>query len=215
MRLVDSGGLAALGITLERGTGFDARDATGPPRVLVSAALARALWPDREAVGRTLALEIYGGTTATVAGVFRDVRLFDARTAPRPLACLPAARYPDGVRDLVVRVDGDADAIVTSLRTTVASMDPSLPLYAVTDLAALVDRSNARDRLTMILLTALAAAALLLGAVGVFGVFSSDVAARRKETGIRLALGARESGIVLLLLGRAARLVVAGFPPAC
>lgn len=210
VRLADGGALAALGIAVERGTAFDARDAAGPQRVLVSAALARAVWPDRDPVGRTLALEIYGGTTATVAGVFRDVRLFDARTAPRPLAVLPAARYPDAVRDLVVRVHGDADSIVPSLRTTVASMDPSLPLYAVSDLTTMVDRSNARDRLTMILLTALAGAALLLGAVGVFGVFSSDVAARRKETGIRLALGARESGIVLLLLGRAARLVIAG-----
>jgi putative ABC transport system permease protein len=210
VRLLDGGTLQALGISLDRGATFDARDTTGPPRVLVSATLARTLWPDREAVGRTLAIEIYGRLTATVAGVFRDVHLFDARTPPRPLVYLPAARFPDGVRDLVVRVDGDPDAIVTSLRTTVASMDPSLPLYAVTQLTTLVNTSNARDRLTMWLLAGFATVALLLAGVGVFGVFAGDIATRRKEIGIRLALGARQSGIVLLLLGRAGRHVVLG-----
>jgi predicted lysophospholipase L1 biosynthesis ABC-type transport system permease subunit len=178
--------------------------------VLVSATLARTLWPGRDAVGRTLALEIYNRTTATVAGVFRDVHLFDARTAPRPLVYLPVARFPDTVRDLVVRVSGDPDAIIASLRTTVAALDPSLPLYAVSDLTALVSRSNARDRLTMMLVAGFAAVALLVAGVGVFGVFAGDTAARRKEIGIRLALGARQSGIIFLLLGRSVRRVIVG-----
>jgi putative ABC transport system permease protein len=210
VRLVDDGAFRALGIVLERGSGFDARDATGPARVLISATLARALWPDGDAIGRALALEIYGGTTATVAGVFRDVHLFDARTPPRPLAYLPAARYPDNVRDLVVRVDGDPEAIVPSLRAAVASMDPSLPLYSVSPLTTLVNRSTARDRLTMVLLGGFGAVALLLAAVGVFGVFASDVASRRKELGIRLALGASEPGLVLLLLRNTLRRVTLG-----
>jgi putative ABC transport system permease protein len=210
VRLVDGGTLEALGISLERGTTFDARDTTGPVRVLVSATLARALWPGRDAVGRTMALEIYGKTTATVAGVFRDVHLFDARTAPRPLAYLPAVRFPDAVRDLVVRVNGDPDAIVASVRTTVASMDTSLPLYAVSELTTLVNRSNARDRLTMVLLAGFGVVALLLAGAGVFGVFAGDTAARRKEIGIRLALGARQSEIVFLLLGRSIRRVIVG-----
>lgn len=210
IRLVEGGTLEALGVPLERGTTFDARDVAGPPRVLVSATLARSIWPGQDAVGRTLRLEIYGGLTATVAGVVRDVHLFDARTPPRPLAYLPAARFPDGMRDLVVRVEGAPDAVVPSLRAAVAAIDPSLPLYAVTELSTLVDRSNARDRLTMLLLGGFGAVALLLAAVGVFGAFAGDVAARRKEIGIRLALGARPSGIVLLLLGRSARQVAIG-----
>ena len=210
VRLVDAGTLDALGVSLERGTPFDARDSTGPSRVLISATLARTVWPGADPVGRTLALEIYGHTIATVAGVFRDVHLFDARTAPRPLAYLPAGRYPDSVRDLVVRVDGDPARIVPSVRVAVAAMDPSLPLYAVTELATLVKRSTARDRLTMWLLAAFATIALVLAGVGVFGVFAADIASRRREIGIRLALGARQSAIVWLLLDRSARTVIVG-----
>ncbi len=210
VRLAGDSALDALGVSLERGTDFGAGDNTGPARALISATLAHTLWPGRDPLGRTLAVAMYGGLTVTVAGVVHDVRLFDARTPPRPLVYLPAGRFPDSVRDLAVRVDGDPAAIVASLRATVASMDPSLPLYAVTELSTLVDRSNARDRLTMWLLGGFAVVALLLACVGVFGVLAGDIAARRKEIGVRLALGARESAIVLLLLGRSARRVIAG-----
>ncbi len=140
VRLVGGGALEALGVPLERGSTFGAGDAVGPARVLVSATLARTLWPGRDPVGRTLAIAMYDGVTATVAGVVQDVHLFDARTPPRPLVYLPADRFPDGVRDLAVRVTGDPAAIVPSLRGVLASMDPSLPLYAVTELTTLVNR---------------------------------------------------------------------------
>ncbi len=210
VRLLGGGALEALGVPLERGTTFGAGDVAGPARALVSATLARALWPDRDPVGRTLAIAMYGGLTARVAGVVHDVRLFDARTPPRALVYLPAGRFPDGVSDLAVRVAGNPAAIVPSLRAALAAMDPSLPLYAVAEVTTLVNRAKARDRLTMWLLAGFAIVALLLAGVGVFGVFAGEVAARRKEIGIRLALGARESGIVLLLLGRSARHVGAG-----
>jgi putative ABC transport system permease protein len=104
------------------------------------------------------------------------------------------------VSDVVVRVDGDPAAFASLLRAAIASIDPAVPLYAVTTLSALVDTSLARDRLTMLLLVAFATIALLLAGVGVFGVFAGHVAARRKEIGIRLALGAGAIALVIMLL---------------
>jgi predicted permease len=211
VRSADPGLFPALGIPVQNGALFDARDSAGrSPSALISANLARALWPDRDAVGRELAIEMYGGLVATVAGVVGDIHLIDARTPPRPVVYLSAARFPSNVQDLVVRVDGPPDAIVPSLRAAVGSIDRSVPLYAVTTLPRLVDRSLAGDRLTTLLLSAFAAVALLLAGVGVFGIFAGDVARRRKEIGIRLALGARESGVVSMVLAAALRRAVLG-----
>ena len=203
VRYADAQALPALGIRLVGGAWFDARDVDGPPRVIISETLARTVWPDSDPVGQHLAMELFGGIRPTVAGVVRDVHLMDARTPPRPAAYLSVSHFTDGVRDLVVRVDGDPAGVVPSLRATVAALDSSLPLYNVATLPAMVEASLAEDRLTMFLLVGFASIALLLAAVGVFGVFAGDVTRRRKEIGIRLALGARESSIVWMLLRQA------------
>ena len=107
---------------------FDGKDtAAAPPRVVIADSLARTLWPNGDAVGRPLAMQLYNGITPTVAGVVRDVHLLDARTPPRPVAYLSASRFPSTVRDLVVRVENGSEAFVPSLRAAVASIDPSLP----------------------------------------------------------------------------------------
>jgi putative ABC transport system permease protein len=200
VRYADQGVFAAFGIPVAANVAVEPRDDSEAPRVLVSRTLARAIWGNRDPVGQTLAMELFGGVRARVAGVVRDMHLVDPRTPPRPAAFLPASRFPDGVSDVVVRVDGDPAAFASSLRAAAASIDPSVPLYAVTTLPALVDTSLARDRLTMLLLVAFATIALLLAGVGVFGVFAGHVTARRKEIGIRLALGAGAIGLVIMLL---------------
>jgi predicted permease len=210
IRHADPGAFAALGIRLTRGSTFDASDTDGQAGVVISETLARAVWPDRDPIGRTLGLSLHDGLRATVIGVVDDVHLTDARTPPRPVAYLSAARFPDRVRDLVVRVEGDPTAIAPTLRAEVASMDASLPLYSVTTMGTLVDRSFARDRLTAFLLAAFATVALLLASVGVFGVVAGDVANRRKEIGIRLALGSRPSAVLALLLRRASVRIFVG-----
>ncbi|HKG95310.1 MAG TPA: ABC transporter permease [Gemmatimonadaceae bacterium] len=213
VRYVDAGFFDALRIPLLAGSVFDARERPGgPPRVVISQSTARALWPNESPVGRRLAVVgMFGGIAPEVIGVVGDVHLADARTPPRPAAFLADARFPDGTRDLVVRVDGGAaESIVPSLRSAVAGIDPGVPLHQVTTMDALADASLARDRFTTLLLGAFAAAALLLAAVGIYGVFAGDVARRRTEIGIRLALGARRSGVVLLVLRRALTLAAVG-----
>jgi putative ABC transport system permease protein len=203
-RFVDRAALEALRVPVTSGAVPDERDAvSAPPRIVVSASLARALWPGRNAIGRRLATTMYNNLTAEVAAVVGDMHLMDARTPPRPAAYLSATRFPSTQRDLVVRADLAPEALVAALRTAVASLDPSIPLYLVTTMPGLVDASLAADRFTAFLLAAFAAVALAMASVGVFGVFSSEVTRRRKEIGIRMALGASGSGVVALLLGQA------------
>jgi putative ABC transport system permease protein len=210
VRYADAHAFAALGIPFQHGASFDDRNRSGPIRVVISETLARAVWPDRDPIGRTLFLQLYGGVTATVSGVVRDVRLMDARTAPSPVAYLPASRFPDSTRDLIVRVAGDPAAVLPSLRAAAASLDSSIPLFRIEMLSAKVGASLARDRLTMLLLAGFAVAALLLAGVGVFGVCAGDVALRGKEVGIRVALGARRSDVIRRLLLHASRRLAIG-----
>ena len=138
-----------------------------------------------------------------VIGVVRDVHLMDPRTPVRPIAYLSDARFPSDTRDVVVRVNGDPGSIVPSMRSVLAALEPDVPLYQITTMPDLVDRTIASDRFTTFLLSVFAGVALLLGGVGVFGVISSDVARRRKEIGIRMALGARASTVIVMMVKQA------------
>jgi putative ABC transport system permease protein len=195
--------LQVLDIPLIDGRFFDGREAAGPLQVVISESLARTIWPGGHAVGRHLAMNLMNDIAPEVIGVIGDVHLVNARTPVRPLALLSVGRFPDVEQDVLVRTAGPPDAIVPALRAALAAVEPDLPLYRVASMANLVDTSLARDRFTALLLSLFAAAALLLAGVGIFGVFSADVGRRRKEIGLRLALGGSAPGIVRILLSRA------------
>jgi predicted permease len=203
IRWVDRALFQTLRIPVLRGRTFDSAEAAGTPHVVISESMADALWPRQDALGRRLHLDLYNGITVEVIGIVRDVYLMDPRTPVRPIAYLSDARFPSETRDVVVRVNGDPGAMVPSLRSVVAALEPDVPLFQVMTMPDLVDRTVASDRFTTFLLAAFAGVALLLGGVGVFGVISSDVARRRKEIGIRMALGARTSVVILMMVKQA------------
>jgi len=126
------------------------------------------------------------------------------------VAYLLDAQFPSDARDLIVRVAGDPQAFVPSLRRVLASIDAGVPLAQTTSLSGLIDGSIAADRFTTFLLSAFAALALLLGAVGVFGVFSGEMSGRRKEIAVRMALGATTSTLLAMTLRRALARVALG-----
>ena len=146
---------------------------------------------------------MFDGITPEVAGVVGDVHLMDSRTRPRATAYLADARFPGEARDVVIRGVSSTETIVEGLRATVATMDASVPVHQVTTMDGLVERSLARDRFIAGLLGAFAGLSLLLAGVGIYGVFAGDVAQRRKEIGIRVALGAPSSGVIALVIRRA------------
>ncbi|HXT29248.1 MAG TPA: ADOP family duplicated permease [Vicinamibacterales bacterium] len=210
VRYVDAAALDALRIPLLAGQAFDGRDRPGGPvRALISADLARLLWPGG-AVGHRLSVAMHDGITPEVIGVVGSVHLADARTPTGPVVYLADGRFPSSMRDVVVRADAAAASIVPALRSALAGIDATLPLYAVNTMPRVVDLSLASDRFTTVMLSAFGAVSLLLVAVGVFGVFAEDVSRRRKEIGIRLALGARMSTVVRLIVAGAMRRAAAG-----
>jgi len=206
VRFADAAYFATMRIPIVAGTSFDRSESrNGPPRAIVSRSLARTLWGSSNPLGKAVAMDIYGGTIARVIGVVGDVHLADPRTAARPSVYLSTRRFPSSERDVVVRGGRDAATTLAALRSAVASLDPTLPLSLATSLDASVGDTLAQDRATTVLLGGFAALALVLAAIGVYGVLAGDVGRRRKEIGIRLALGAHPARVTALILRRALR----------
>jgi ABC-type antimicrobial peptide transport system permease subunit len=211
IRFVDDSYFSALRIPILAGGVFSPAElADGPPRAVISRSLARALWGTANPIGRTVSMKLFGTTNAQVIGVVADVHLADARTPTRPALFLSTARFPSSERDVIVRGSGDVNTLLVALRQALASVDASIPLYRATSLEGAVDASVAQDRFTTSLLAAFAVLSLLLAAVGVYGVLAGDVARRRKEIGIRLALGANGRSVTGMVLRRALTPAVAG-----
>ncbi len=204
IRFADSALFGTLGIPVVAGSPFASGESpTGRPRVVVSQALVRALGLPANPVGRSVEIALNGGIDAEIVGVAGDVHLVNPRTPPRGAAWLATQRYPDLVNDILVRGTLDDASLMRTLRTAGAALDPTVPISEVAPLQDLVDRSLARDRFTTFLLGAFSLTALLLAGIGIYGVFSADVARRRGEIGIRRALGAGRVNIVGLVLQRA------------
>ena len=211
-RSVTPGFFRTLQVPLLRGRLFD--DASGPeaePVVVISASLARQLWPGEDAVGKSL---FWGGTTGTpkrVVGVVGDVRDRAPEAEPQPMLYLPYAQLELPMVTLLVRTDlARPAALAGSLRGVVWSLDPNLPVPEVTPLAANQAALLAGTRFRALLLAAFAGVALLLAALGVYSVMAFAVARRTREIGVRLALGARPAEVARAVLRRGLALTAAG-----
>ena len=211
VRFADPMLFQTLRIPLIAGTTFDARDAIdAPPRVIINQTMARKLWPNDSPLGKRARVLLFDGITPEVIGVVGDVRLADARTPARSTAYLADTKFTSGSRDLIVRTSGEPEALTAAVRAVVTSLDPSVPVYQVSTLDGLIGRTLARDRFTAVLLAAFAIVSLVLAGVGIYGVFAGDVAQRRKEIGIRVALGAPSAGVIALVMRRAVVRAAAG-----
>ncbi len=207
VRVADGDYFRTLRIALVAGRTFGAQDVAGAPaRAVVSRSVARQLWPGEDAIGKRVKVNLNNGIVAEVIGVVADVRAMDARTAPRPAVYLAFGQSNWSVMDIVVRGDaggaGGAAALVPAVRKRVAELDAALPVYQVAPMSELVSASTASERFTSILLASFALTSLVLAGVGIYGVLSGDVVRRRREIGIRLALGARPYRMLTLVLRR-------------
>jgi putative ABC transport system permease protein len=213
--LVDSiastpGYVRAAGLTLLRGRDFTRDDRPErPPVVIVDDALARALWPDGDPVGRALNVETWN-VPATVVGVVKQPHLYDIHRDDRPQIFLPHAHVTAFGLTLVLRTRLDAAALGPQIRRAVSEMDPTQPVADIRTLASTVEASLIDRRLVMTLLTGFGAVALLLAAVGLYGLMSYVVNERTREIGIRLTLGAQASEVRWMILGRGALLAAIG-----
>ena len=161
-------------------------------------------------IGRRLRFSQQGGGVFQVVGVVGDVREDRpaAPVVPYVYACLPAGSWPDP--DYVVRADGDPRALTATIRQLVKSLDPTRPVFGLTPLTDVMDAALDQPRLNATALGTFAAAALVLAALGLYGLLMLLVGQRRRELGVRLALGATPRDLVRVVVAGAGRLVVAG-----
>jgi putative ABC transport system permease protein len=221
-QVVSDGALEALGERLLRGRPLEASDnADARPVVLVNETLARTYFQGQDPIGRHLRMGSKEGRPwMEIVGLLRDER-HNGVTAPIkekfyvPYAQFPKARGGDAARGMtiVVRAGGDPMALVGPIRAEVRGLDPALPVANARRMTDVVDASLATPRLTGTLLAIFAALALLLAGVGVAGVLSYLVSRRRREIGIRLALGASRAAVLGLVLRRG--VAYAGIGIAC
>lgn len=209
-RSVSPGYFVVAGIPIVRGRGFAPADrGDGEGVAIISQAMAEALWPDGDAVDGLIDWGSPGGDPLRVVGIAGDVRDVDLEET-RWTLYRPYAQIPWAAVDLMLKTDRPAALIAPEIARAIWSIDPNLAIPQIQPLAKNVEDATARQRSTMILLVAFAAVALVIAASGVYGLTLFGVRRRRRELGIRLAVGARPAGLVAMLLGSSLRLALIG-----
>jgi putative ABC transport system permease protein len=178
---------------------------------IINATAARMFWPGANPLGRLLSTQYDPGISARrVVGVVQDVRSETLRDRMPAEVYVPSLEDPSFAMTLLIRTPLPPAQIVPALRHEIAQAAPDLSTANVRLLSDIVDESMGSAPFNTVIVTGFAAAALLLSAIGVFGVFAFGVAARRREIGIRIALGATRNAVTRLLLGEIATPVVLG-----
>jgi predicted permease len=209
---VSPGYFTTLGITLVEGRNFAASDVAGRPKVvLVDAATARALWPNESPIGKIVAVDQGGFSDgAEVIGVVSSARYRAIETAATSDVYLPVTQSYQRRLLLFVRSTQPVQSLVTAIEAEVRDLDSNLPLAEIKTMEARVDDAMWRTRVGTWLFGAFAGLALLLTAIGIYGVMAETVARRTAEISVRMALGAQTPDILKLMMRRATLVTVIG-----
>ncbi len=207
--LVDAGYFEAIGTPLVAGRGFDTGDRADAPRVaVVNQTMAERFWPGEEPIGRRFRLEESG--EVEVVGVAADGKYVTLGESPTPYFFLPFEQDYESQRTAVVRTTGNPRALADPVRRAIQQVDPEVPVFGVKTMDAFLLRSLAGQRGLASLVGLFGLLALVQGLVGIYGVMSFFVAARTREIGVRMTLGARRADILGMILRQGALRTAAG-----
>jgi putative ABC transport system permease protein len=209
--IIDSGYLETMRIPLVEGRGFTPFDANEDASVvLINETAARTVFPNGSALGRHVRAA-WGRGDQEIVGVVADVRHVTPESGPGVQIYFPMAQVWDyQSMDLVVRSRLPLDALAAAVARTLAELDPAMPTHDYWTLQSTVDRAVSPRRFTLQILSGFGLAALLLAALGIYGVLSQSVAERAREIGIRMTLGASAASVRAGVVGRTLLLAAAG-----
>jgi predicted permease len=212
-RVATPGYFKAMGISLVRGRFFAESDTDGTPLVaIVDESLAQTFWPNQDPIGKRLHRGGLGSKApwVTVVGVVRHVRNRTLEARSRVEVYWPENQISSGSLSLAVQASGNPMNLVPTIQREVGAMDPDLPVYRVRTMTEVMGESLERRRLALILLAGFAGLALLLAAVGIYGVTSYSVAQRHMEIGLRMALGANRGQVMRMMIRRGMATIAVG-----
>ena len=200
-------------IPLRRGRLFSEQDESSSPKVaIISDTLARRYFHDQDPIGQQMQFGFppNGDVSREIVGIVGDVRDVALSREPGPMMYVPFVQAPLWGGEVVVRSSLSASNVAAGVRQAVYAIDKNLPVTDIALLADALDQSIAQERFRTFLLGAFGAIALMLAAVGIFGVISYLVSQRTREIGIRMALGAERRDIMRMILGEGTKLALLG-----
>jgi putative ABC transport system permease protein len=179
-------------------------------KVIINRAMAEAFWPGQDAIGKRITMDWGKTLHAEVIAVVGDVRLQSLDGPARNTLYWYLPQFPNGFMNFMVRTDGPPSQRLSDIRAQIVSVDPEQPIGKIRTMDEIFSASAGQSRFVMVLLGGFAGLALLLAAVGMYGVISYAAAQRTHEVGVRVALGARRSDIVRLIVGGGLRMALSG-----
>jgi putative ABC transport system permease protein len=213
VRMIGTDYFKTMSIPVRQGRVFDERDQyTSAPVVIVNERFAQKFFPGENVIGKRIqpgfSADDSGEKIREIVGVVGNVKHFSLKLEDTPEMYVPRTQLPIHVMSIVVRTSvSNPNALTNSIRKELAAMDATIPLTSVWLFDEYISRSLARPRFNTLLLSIFAGTALLLTAIGIYGVLAYSVAQRTSEIGIRIALGAGKGSIFRLIVGQAMTLV--------